>query len=410
MLIEHLLDVSAGRSAIGDLDAFYREARRKFDTDDAFATHARERVVLLQSGDEETLGVWRELIAESTRHFNEVYALLGISLTDKDIYGESFYNPYLAAVVDDLEKAGLTEVSDGAVCVFPDGFRNREGDRLPLIVRKRDGGYGYAATDLATARYWTAERGATDLLYVVGAPQAQHFAMVFASARLAGYVGEHVRTEHVGFGSVLGQDRKMMKTRSGDTLRLLELLDEGKERALAELNRREAEGKLDVVPEAKADLAVALSLAAIKHTDLSNDRIKDYVFDWDRMLAAEGNTGPYLQYAHARMSQVLRKAEAEGLGSPETVTVLDEPAEQTVALLLSRYGEVVDEVAQTLQPHRLCAYLYDLAVAVSTFYEQCPVLKSAGAVRDSRLALCRAVKQVLASGLDLLGIEALDRM
>ncbi|WIV53099.1 arginine--tRNA ligase [Amycolatopsis nalaikhensis] len=401
MLIEHLLDVSSEHRAIADLDAFYREARRKFDGDEAFATRSRERVVLLQSGDEETLGIWRELIAESTRHFNEVYALLGISLTDKDIYGESFYNPYLAAVVEDLEKAGLTELSDGAVCVFPEGFRNREGDRLPLIVRKRDGGYGYAATDLATVRYWTAERGATDLLYVVGAPQAQHFAMVFAVCRAAGWLTGNA--EHIGFGTVLGADGKTMRTRAGDTVKLADLLTEAVAHAAAVVAER---SELDAAEQ--AEVARAVGIGAVKYADLSGDRERDYVFAWDRMLATEGNTSVYLQYAHARTESILRKAG----GVPDgTEIMLEAAAERALALKLLRFGEALKAATSAYAPHKLCTYLYETAVAFSQFYTECPVLKAPSPeLRASRLRLTTLTSHTLALGLSLLGIEAPERL
>ncbi|MEV6825436.1 arginine--tRNA ligase [Amycolatopsis sp. NPDC051102] len=401
MLIEHLLDVSAGQRAIADLDAFYREARQKFDSDEAFATRARTRVVKLQSGDEDTLTVWQELVDESTRHFNAVYALLGISLTDKDIYGESFYNPYLAAVVDDLEKAGLTEVSDGAVCVFPEGFRNREGDRLPLIVRKRDGGYGYAATDLATVRYWTSERGATDLLYVVGTPQAQHFAMVFAACRAAGWLTGHA--EHIGFGTVLGADGKAMRTRAGETVKLADLLTEAVTQAAAVVAER---SELDTAGQ--AEVARAVGIGAVKYADLSGDRERDYVFAWDRMLAKEGNTSVYLQYAHARTRSILQKAG----GTPEgTQVLLEEPAERALAVRLLRFGEAFRAATGEYAPHKLCTYLYETAVLFSRFYGDCPVLKAATPeLRASRLRLTRLTAQTLALGLSLLGIEAPDQL
>ncbi len=401
MLIEHLLDVSAGRSGIADLDAFYREARRKFDDDEAFATRARERVVQLQSGDEATLAVWRELIAESTRHFDDVYALLGISLTDNDIYGESFYNPFLTAVVDDLERAGLTEISDGAVCVFPEGFRNREGDRLPLIVRKRDGGYGYAATDLATVRYWTADRGATDLLYVVGAPQAQHFAMVFAVCRAAGWLIGHA--EHIGFGTVLGADGKTMRTRAGDTVKLADLLTEAVTQAAAVVAER---SELDAAGQ--AGVARAVGIGAVKYADLSGDRERDYVFAWDRMLAKEGNTSVYLQYAHARTRSILRKAGEQPEGTEIT---LEAPAERALAVKLLRFGEALKAATNGYAPHKLCTYLYETAVVFSRFFEECPVLKaSSPSRRASRLRLTTLTSHTLALGLSLLGIEAPDRL
>jgi arginyl-tRNA synthetase len=401
MLIEHLLDVPSEQRAIADLDAFYREARRKFDSDDAFATRARNRVVLLQSGDADTLTVWQGLVDESTRHFNEVYALLGISLTDKDIYGESFYNPYLAAVVDDHEAAGMTELSDGAVCVFPEGFRNRDGDRLPLIVRKRDGGYGYAATDLATVRYWTTERGATDLLYVVGAPQAQHFAMLFSTCRTAGWLTGHA--EHVGFGTVLGADGKTMRTRAGETIKLVDLLTEAVTQAATVVAER---SELDAAGQ--AEVARAVGIGAVKYADLSGDRERGYVFAWDRMLAKEGNTSVYLQYAHARTRSILRKAGEE----PEGTRIrLDEPAERALALKLLRFGEALQAATNAYAPHKLCTYLYETAVVFSRFYDDCPVLKApTPELRASRLRLTTLTAHTLALGLSLLGIDAPDQL
>jgi arginyl-tRNA synthetase len=328
-------------------------------------------------------------------------------MTPADTRGESFYNPFLPEIAADLEKRGLASIGDGALCVFPDGFKNREGAPLPVIVRKSDGGFGYAATDLAALRYRAQELHGNRILYVVGSPQAQHFAMVFAVARLAGYVPDGVRTEHVGFGSVLGQDRKMMKTRSGETLRLIELLDEGRERALAELEKR----GVDLVPEAKQELAASLSLAAIKYTDLSSDRIKDYVFDWDRMLAAEGNTGPYLQYAQARRRSLLRKL-LPGEAVNGTAVRIQHDRERVLALLLTGFGEAVESVAVSLEPHKLCSYLYELASAFASFWVECPVLKDdvPADVRASRIALTDLTGRVLVQGMALLGIEAPERM
>ena len=311
MLIEHLLDVGGGKtgahSSLGELNDFYRAARVKFDADPSFAERARHRVVLLQAGDARTLELWRELVEISKLHFSAIYDKLGVTLRATDIRGESAYNSVLPEIAAELERLGLARISDGALCVFAPGFANREGEPLPLIVRKQDGGYGYAATDLAALRYRTQTLHGTRLLYVVGAPQAQHFAMVFAVGELAGWLKPPVRAEHVAFGSVLGADKKMLKTRAGDTVRLASLLDEAVERAEAELERRDPDGD----PAARRALAPQIGIGAIKYADLSNDRIKDYVFDWDRMLAAEGRTGPYLQYAHARIHSIFRKA-AEG--------------------------------------------------------------------------------------------------
>jgi len=411
MLIEHLIDLGgaeqAGELSVGELDVFYKAARKKFDSDPSFAERSRLRVVSLQGGDVATLELWRSLVNASKKHFEKVFARLGVTMTPADTRGESFYNDFLPEIAADLEQRGIAQIGDGALCVFPEGFKNREGAPLPLIVRKSDGGFGYAATDLAAVRFRAGELHGDRLLYVVGSPQAQHFAMVFAVARLAGYVAESVRTEHVGFGSILGNDRKMMKTRSGDTLRLIELLDEGRERALAELDKRGVE----LPQEAKAELADALSLAAIKYADLSSDRIKDYVFDWDRMLAPEGNTGPYLQYAQARRRSLLRKL-AAGEAVDSTAIVIQHERERALALLLTGFGEAVESVAAVLEPHKLCSYLYELASAFASFWVECPVLKDdvAADVRASRIALTDLTGRVLEQGMSLLGIRAPERM
>jgi arginyl-tRNA synthetase len=383
MLVEETLDegIDAAELTLPEAEALYKRGSARFGEDAEFAARARRRVVALQAGDEQTLAIWRDLVAISLTGFNAAYDRLDVKLTDGDLAGESTYNDDLASVAKELEDNGTAVIDDGALCVFVDGFN------APMIVRKSDGGYGYSITDLAAIRHRVRDLHANRLIYVTDVRQADHFAQVFAVGRKAGWLPDDVAAEHVGYGMVLGPDGKPYKTRDGKAMLLSDLLDMAEEKA-----------------------APPIALAAIKYADLSNGLNKDYVFDIDRMVQTTGNTGPYLQYAHARMSQVLRKAEAEGYGSPEQVSVLDEPAEQSLALILSRYGEVVEEVAATLQPHRLCAYLYDLSGALSIFYEQCPVLKSAGAVRDSRLALCLATQRVLASGLGLLGIEALDRM
>jgi arginyl-tRNA synthetase len=275
-------------------------------------------------------------------------------------------------------------------------------------VRKQDGGFGYAATDLAALRYRAETLHGTRLLYVVGAPQAQHLAMVFAVAGLAGWLTAPVRAEHVAFGAVLGTDKKMLKSRAGDSVRLASLLDEAIERAEAELLRRDPDGD----PAARRALAPQIGIGAIKYADLSNDRIKDYVFDWDRMLAAEGRTGPYLQYAHTRVHSIFRKAAETGVvHDPKAQIRLAEPAERALALELLGFGAAVAEAAETLRPHRLCGYLYDLATAFTAFFEACPVLRAPDdATRNSRLALCGLTARVLARGLDLLGIQAPERM
>ncbi|HVZ89071.1 MAG TPA: arginine--tRNA ligase [Polyangia bacterium] len=406
MLIEHLLDVQAdgAESSVRELGAFYRGARAKFDGDAAFADRARRRVVLLQSGDAETLAHWRRLIDISVEHFSQLYAALGVTLTPADAVGESAYNAALAGVVAELEQKGLARESQGAICVFPPGFSGRDGEPVPLIIRKQEGGYGYATTDLAALRQRAGELGATRLIYVVGTPQTQHLAMVFATARLAGWAPERVRLEHVAFGSVLGPDKKMLKTRAGESVSLAELVRE----AIARAAEAVAQKAPELPPDEQARIAAAVGVGAVKYADLANDRIKDYVFDWNRMLAFEGNTAPYLMYAHARIRSILRKA-AEAGAAPGAIA-LEAPQERALALALVQMPGVLERTAETLQPHRTCAFLYDVATSFTAFYEACPVLKAEGGARASRLALCDATARTLALGLDLLGIAAPDQM
>src|SRR6202142_89714 len=408
MLIEHLLDLGAAAGAepsVTDLNAFYREARAKFDGDPAFADRARRRVVLLQSGDGPTPAQWRPLVDASKRYFAAIYDALSVKLTESDIAGESLYNPMLPGIVAELAQKELTSVSDGALCVFPPGFPGRDNEPLPLIVRKQDGGYGYATTDLAAVRYRVATLGAQRIIYVVGAPQSQHLAMVFKTAQMAGWLVPPAPAAHVAFGSVLGADRKMFKTRSGESVRLIDLLDEAKERALAIVTEKNP--SLD--DGTRAAVARAVGIGAVKYADLSNDRIKDYMFDWSRMLAFDGNTAPYLQYAYARIGSIFRRGEVDAteLG-PITLRA---PEERALGLEILGFGTVVHEVAVTLQPHRLCTYLYGLSTVFSTFYEACPVLKaSSESERESRMALSHLTARVLAHGLDVLGIEVPERM
>jgi arginyl-tRNA synthetase len=410
MLIEHLLDVGEAHAQadMGELSSFYRAARAKFDSDAGFADRARQRVVMLQAGDARTLELWRQLVDLSYRYFSALYERLGVGLRQEHVRGESAYNDALADVCAELERKGLAKINDGALCAFPPGFANREGEPLPLIVRKQDGGYGYGATDLAALRYRTQVLGGTRLLYVVGAPQAQHLTMVFAVGTLAGWLAPPARAEHVAFGNMLGADKKMFKSRGGDTVRLADLLDEAVERADAELTRREPERDA----AARRVLAAEIGIGAVKYADLANDRIKDYVFDWDRMLAAEGRTGPYLQYAHARIYSIFRRAAEQGVARTASAEFrLTEPAERKLALELLDFGNAVIEAGEGLKPHRLCGYLYDLATAFTAFFENCPVLKAPDdATRASRLALCESTARVLSRGLRLLGIAAPERM
>ncbi|MEU4694861.1 arginine--tRNA ligase [Actinoplanes sp. NPDC023714] len=374
MLIEHL--VGEGEDDY-DLTAFYQRARAKFDASEEFRNRARLRVVALQSGDPRTRELWRRLVERSERAFLAVYDRLGITLGPDDFAGESGYQDALAGVVADLRARGLLVESGGALCVFP------PGGSTPLIVRKSDGGYGYAATDLAAIRHRVRDLGATDLLYVVGAPQREHFRMVFAVARMAGWLPESVSAEHIGFGSVLGADGKMLKSRSGETIKLAGLLDEAVARASA--------------PE--------IGLAAIKYADLSGDRRGDYVYDVDRMLASSGNTGPYLQYAYARVRSIFKRTD----DVPGKV-LISHPAERALGLALLGLEPAVRSAAELREPHRLASWLHDLAATFSVFYERCPVLRAEPAVRASRLALADRTARALHIGMSLLGIPSLEQI
>lgn len=382
MLIEQILDegIDPAELTLADADALYKRANAHFNEDAEFAARARARVAVFQGGDEESLAIWRQLIEISKTGFNAAYDRLDVLLTDDDLAGESTYNDDLPVVCTELEERGVGVIDDGALCVFTDGFE------APLIVRKSDGGYGYATTDLAAIRRRVGELGADRIIYVTDVRQGGHFAQMFAAARKAGFLPDDVTAEHIGYGMVLGKDGKPFKTRDGSAATLDSLLD-----------------------AAEAEAPHAIALAAIKYADLSSGLQKDYVFDAERMVQTTGDTGPYLQYAHARCCQVLRHADDQGI-TERQVTRVDEPAEQALAMALSRFGDVVADLARNLQPHKLCTYLFELATAYSVFYEQCPVLKSEGEVRASRLGLCEATRNVLAKGLDLLGIEAPERM
>ena len=408
MLIEHLIDIgeteAAQELAVGDLNRFYQAARKKFDADDAFKDRARGRVVLLQSGDPDTLRLWEILVTESKAYFLTVYDRLGVLLNEQDFFGESFYNDQLQSVVDELDRLGLLRLSDGALCVFPAGFKNRQGEPLPLIVQKTDGGFGYAATDLATIRRRLRVLGATRLLYVVGLPQRQHLEMIFETAREAGWLVPPARAEHVGHGSILGDDGKILRTRAGASVKLIDLLDEAIARATAIV----AEKNPALDEQTRAHVAQAVGIGAVKYADLSTQRSKDYVFDYDRMLSFDGNTAPYLQYAHARICSIFRRS---GLEPPDAKHVIvAEPAERALAIELLAFAGVVSEVAGDLECHRLAQYLHGLASAFTDFYERCPVLRAEGEVRTSRLVLCDLTARTLELGLGLLGIAAPDQM
>ncbi|MFZ9697243.1 MAG: arginine--tRNA ligase [Ilumatobacteraceae bacterium] len=410
MLIEHLLDLGEARAAeefsVGDLDGFYKEARKKFEADGSFKERSRLRVVALQAGDEETLRMWRVLVAESTKYFNRVYRQLDVLLTDDDLMGESAYNELLPKVVERLREGGLLQQSDGADVMFLDGFKNRDNEPLPLIIRKGDGGYNYATTDLACVIDRVERLSANRMWYVVGAPQAQHLQMVETATRAAGWLPSTVEMRHVAFGNVLGSDKKMLKSRSGDSVKLSALLDEAVERATAAV--REKNPDLDTASQ--DSIARMVGIGAVKYADLSTDRVKDYIFDWDRMLSFDGNTAPYLQYAHARICSIFRRAGIERSSIDASLLALSAKEERALALVVLQFDSAVRDTIDKASPHRLCTYLYEVATAFTAFYENCPVLKSDEPVRTSRLVLCDATARVLSTGLGLLGIDAPEAM
>jgi arginyl-tRNA synthetase len=412
MLIEHLVDVGGVEGAasldVRDLDAFYKAARAKFDADDEFKERARSRVVLLQSRDDtETAQLWQALVDQSTRHFNELYGKLGILLTDDDLAGESIYQPMMPEVLTRLDQAGLLQESDGAKVVWVPGYTNREGEPLPLIVQARTGGFNYATSDLACVIDRVERLDATLLVYVIGTPQSQHLQMVWKVAEMAGWLQPPARAVHVNFGNVLGTDRKMLKSRSGDPMKFIDLVDEAIERGRVSV----ADRSRDLPVELQAEVGNQIGVGALKYAELSTDRIKDYVFDWDRMLAFEGNTGPYLQYAHARICSIFRRAEVDRASVRGVEPQLDLPQERALALKLLAFDGALAETLERYAPHRLCTYLFELAQDFTAFYEACPILRAdSDEQRTSRLALADLTARVLACGLDLLGIAAPERM
>jgi arginyl-tRNA synthetase len=408
MLLEHLQDVGEeaanAQLAAGDINAFYQAAKAKFDTEPSFAERSRGRVVALQAGAPETLRLWTKLVNDTEQYYNAVYARLGVLLTDADLDPESFYNAMLASVCDELQADGIAVISDGALCAFPAGFTGRDSRPLPLILRKSDGGYGYATTDMAAIRYRIRDLHADRIIYVVGSEQAQHFDMVFAVAREAGWLTDAVTAEHAAIGMVTGADHKRFRTRAGTSVKLIDLVDEAVERA-----EKVIEDRYDN-PGLRSQIAEAVGIGALKYADLSVARDSGYVLDFDRMLALTGNTGPYLQYATARIRSIFRRAQVDP-GSATGRIWLTGDAERQLALRLLGFGAAVHQVAEAAEPHKLASSLFETASAFTTFYEQCPVLQAEDpAVRDSRLALSALTLRVLLSGLDLLGIPVPERM
>ncbi|HEX5493554.1 MAG TPA: arginine--tRNA ligase [Mycobacteriales bacterium] len=401
-------DLDGDTSTISALDGLYRTAQAAFQADPAFADRARARVVALQAGDPATVARWREIVAESERAFRAIYDRLGVLLTNADSAGESFYNDRLAGVVDELTAADIAVDSDGALVTLSEQVTGPDGSPAALIVRKTDGGYGYDTTDLAAIRYRARDLKADRILYVVDSRQALHFRLVFEVARRAGWLADGVEAAHVAFGTVLGPDGRPFRTRSGGTVRLTDLLDAAVDTARAVVADKSAErdGKPD--PAELDRIAERAGIGAVKYADLSTSRTRDYVFDTDRMVSLHGNTGVYLQYAHTRMRSILRRA---GGATAEIDPAQPlHPAERALVLRLDAFGDTLDEVGDTLEPHRLCGYLFELARSFTDFYESCPVLTAPGTTRANRIALCHLAASTLRHGLDLLGIAAPDRM
>ncbi|DAC67080.1 TPA: arginine--tRNA ligase [Candidatus Thalassarchaeaceae archaeon] len=407
MLIEHLIDIGVETPPDEiDLGSFYSDARSKFDSDAAFADRARKRVVRMQASEPETIAHWHMLVNRSLLHFNDVYQMMGVLLTDDDLAGESKYEAALPDVVDMLAAAGLLEESEGAKVVYPEGWINREGEPLPLIIQKADGGYNYATSDLACIIDRIQNVGSRDFLYVVGAEQAQHFAMVFEVARSAGFMDESVNAIHVPFGLVLGTDGKKLASRTGGAVQLKDLLVEAVERADSLI----AEKNPELPADERAEVAHMLGIGSVKYADLSTDRTNNYTFDWEKMLSFEGNTAPYLQYAHARICSIFSKAEIERDSIQNASISLDDEREATLARAIIAFPQALDLACATHSPHKLATQLHAIAQAFASFYESCPVLASEGSTRESRLALCDLTARTLETGLSLLGISVPQRM
>jgi arginyl-tRNA synthetase len=409
--IENMQLVSS-EEILGELEEFYREAKKLFDSDENFAETARAAVLGLHKGDSIWFEYWKHIVRYSEKHYKDIYSKLDVTLRDEDIRGESFYKDMLAEVVGELKKQGLAVESEGAVCVFPPGFKDKEGKPLPVIVQKSDGAFLYATTDLAAIRYRVGELKADRIIYVTDSRQSLHFEMVFAVARMAGWAKPETELVHVTFGSVLGEDGKPLKTRSGENVKLKELLGEAITRA-----RKIVDEKNPDLPDAeRARIAQAVGIGAVKYADYTNNRTSDYIFSFNKMLAMEGNTAPYMQYAYARVQSIRRKGEQRGIEVNKEladlkIVSLTEPSELDLAKHLIRYGEAVEAAVADYRPNYLTSYLYDLAQKFSVFYTNCPVLDAGPDKRPTRLLLCDLTAGIIEHGLhNLLGIEVIEQM
>ncbi len=390
---------------LSDLEEFYRQAKKRFDEDPTFADTSRANVVKLQAGDADILETWRTFRDLSLQHCSEVYEKLNTTLTREDVRGESAYNDDLGQIVADLDSAGLLSESQGALCVFLEEFKGKDDEPLPVIVRKSDGGYLYATTDLAALRYRVNKLHADRVLYVTDSRQHLHFQQIFAVAREAAFVSGNLQLEHVGFGMMLGDDGRPFKTRDGGTVKLADLLEEAITRSQALV----AERSQDLPAEKQQAVARAVGVGAVKYADLSQNRSSDYVFSWDKMLSLEGNTAPYMQYAYARVRSIFRKAALSETAAVGQITI-QAPPERALAVKISQFAEAIENVASQCQPHLLCTYLFELAGAFMGFYENCPVLKAEEPIRTSRLMLALLTARTISQGLELLGIETIEQM
>jgi arginyl-tRNA synthetase len=399
---------------IDNLESFYVEAKAHFDRDPEFADEARRTVVQLQGGDESTLKIWRAFCHESLRHCHEIYRRLDVKMEDR---GESFYNDMLAETVNELEDRGLAVVSEGALCMFMDGFANADGDPLPMIIRKSDGGFNYSATDMAAMRHRLQTLGAKRLIYIVGAPQKLHFEMLFAATRKTGWAGSDVAFEHLAFGSILAKDGRPFKTREGGTLKLRDLLNEGVHRARAFFDSADGDDRpgRDLTDAQKDEIANVIGVNSVRYFDLSHNLASDYKFDWDTMLSLEGNTAPYMLYAYARIRSIGRKAGIDFDQLPDHAPIsLEHEAEVRLAKTLVRFPDVVNQVAQDLRPNLLTEYLFELSKAFSRFYDRKLGVRvidaSPESIKISRLRLCDLTARTLRAGLSLLGIPTIEQM
>ena len=398
---------NAGEMALADLEGFYREAKKHYDEDEAFAERARSYVVKLQGGDEYFREMWRKLVDITMSQNQLTYNRLNVTLTRDDVMGESLYNPMLPGIVADLKAKGLAVESEGATVVFLDEYKNKEGEPMGVIIQKKDGGYLYTTTDIACAKYRYENLHADRVLYYIDSRQHQHLMQAWTIVRKAGYVPDSVPLEHHMFGMMLGKDGKPFKTRAGGTVKLADLLDEALERA----RRLVAEKNPDMPADELEKLANAVGIGAVKYADLSKNRTTDYIFDWDNMLAFEGNTAPYMQYAYTRVLSVFRKADIDESTLAAAPVVITEDREAQLAARLLQFEETLTVVAREGTPHVMCSYLYDLAGLFSGFYEHCPILSAESEeTRNSRLKLALLTAKTLKLGLDTLGIETVERM